>query len=124
MNLGTREGAAAALETLGNAANQLSQNRAELGAQQNRLASAIETERPPTSMLQNSESMIRDQDMARGVIDRTRNDDDAQAQYVRSRPGQHHPAKRRTTLGNVTPGAPARPVQPCMTRCPSVERSY
>jgi flagellin len=74
VNLGTREGATAALETLGNAADQLNQNRAGLGAQQSRLTSAIETRETANVNLQNSDSMIRDQDMARGVIDRTRND--------------------------------------------------
>ena len=74
VNLGTREGATAALETLGNAADQLNQNRAGLGAQQSRLTSAIETRETANVNIQNSDSMIRDQDMARGVIDRTRND--------------------------------------------------
>jgi flagellin len=72
-NLGTQEGAAAAVETLNNAANQISQGRANLGAQNNRLAAAIESRQTTSLNLQNSESAIRDQDVARGVVDRTRN---------------------------------------------------
>jgi flagellin len=73
VNLGTQEGAAAALETLNNAANQINQNRAGLGAQENQLAGAIEVRETTTTNLQEAESRIRDLDTGRGVIEKTRN---------------------------------------------------
>ena len=74
VNLGTQEGAAAAVETLNNAANQINEGRANLGAQNNRLNTAIESRQTTSVNLQNSESMVRDQDVARGLVDRTRNE--------------------------------------------------
>jgi len=74
LNLGTREGATAALDTLSNAANRISQGRANLGAQNNRLATAIEARQTAGVNLQNSESVLRDQDVARAAVERTRNE--------------------------------------------------
>ncbi len=74
IDLGTQAGAASALETLGNAAEQLGQNRAALGAQANGITSAIETKQTINVNFQESESMIRDQDIARGMMERTRNE--------------------------------------------------
>ncbi len=73
LDLGTQGGAAAALGTLANAASQLNQNRAGLGAQQNGLLEAINVRETATTNATESESRLRDLDVARGVIEQTRN---------------------------------------------------
>jgi flagellin len=72
VNLATQEGAAAALGTLQTAAEQVGSNRASLGAQERGLTSAIEARQGTTVNLQESESRIRDLDMARGVMENTK----------------------------------------------------
>lgn len=72
LDLSTVEGAANAITTADAAIGQLSDNRAETGAQINRFASAIEQRQ--TSVLNNTaaESAIRDADLAQAVMNRTR----------------------------------------------------
>lgn len=73
LDLSTAAGAAAALEATDAASAQISANRANIGAQSNRFESAIEQRSVAVQNQQESESNIRDLDVARGVIERTRN---------------------------------------------------
>lgn len=73
LDLSTAAGAAAALEATDTASNQISANRANLGAQSNRFESAINQREIATQNQQEAESNIRDLDIARGVIERTQN---------------------------------------------------
>lgn len=72
LDLSTLEGAANAISAADAALSQLSDNRAETGAQINRFASAIEQRQ--TSVLNNieAESAIRDAELAQAVLNRTR----------------------------------------------------
>ena len=73
LDLGTQEGAAAALDALDTAETRISQNRAGLGAQENRLTRGISARETTTQNLQESESMLRDLDVARATTEQTRN---------------------------------------------------
>jgi len=74
VNLATQGGATTALEQINTAINRLDQNRANLGAQENRLTRAIETRETATTNITESESRIRDLDIARAAMERTRNE--------------------------------------------------
>ena len=74
IDLSTEEGAQAALESLDTAQTQIASNRANLGAQQNALAATIEERSSNSINLQEAESRIRDLDVAREVIEQTRNE--------------------------------------------------
>ena len=73
VDLSTQEGAAAALEQLDGASSQISQNRANLGAQQNRIEQGISSRELTAQNLQESESAIRDLDVARATTEQVRN---------------------------------------------------
>lgn len=73
LDIGTQAGATAALDRLDTAAQRIDQNRANLGAQQNRLERGIEARETTSVNLQNSESLLRDLDIARATTERTRN---------------------------------------------------
>lgn len=72
VDLSTQAGATAAMGAADNAIGQIDTNRAEMGAQMNRFASAIEQRQISTENAAASESRIRDADMARVAMDRTR----------------------------------------------------
>ena len=74
LDLSTVEGANAALGALDAAQSTLSENRANLGAQLNRLDSAINQREEANLNAIESESRIRDLDIAQGILDRTRNE--------------------------------------------------
>lgn len=73
LDLGTQEGAAAALDALDTAESRISQNRASIGAQENRLTRGISARETTTQNLQESESMLRDLDVARATTEQARN---------------------------------------------------
>jgi flagellin len=73
INLGTPEEAAAAVETVNNALSSIGQNRAGLGAQENRLSQAIEQRETVGANQEEALSRIRDLDVARQTIDQARN---------------------------------------------------
>lgn len=74
VDLSTQAGASAALGQLDNAAQEITQNRANLGAQESGLTRAI-NEREQTSVdLAEAESRIRDLDVAEAFIEQTRNE--------------------------------------------------
>ena len=81
MNLSTQEGAEAAVEALGQAGEQISGNQALLGAQQNRLERAVEVREAGAEALTEAESRIRDVDVARAAIERSRNEVLLQASF-------------------------------------------
>jgi flagellin len=72
LDLSTQGGAAGALEQLDAALNQLGQSQASLGAQQNRFESAITTREEQQQNALASESAIRDLDVAREAVNRSR----------------------------------------------------
>lgn len=72
LDLSTQAGAQAALGAIDQAANQISQSRARLGAQANRFESAIEQRSNSVINAQDAESRIRDLDIAQGVLLRNR----------------------------------------------------
>jgi flagellin len=72
VDLSTQAGAAAAIEALDDAAQTISTNRANLGAQQNRLSSAIAQREISAQNAIEAESRIRDLDIARATIEQTR----------------------------------------------------
>ena len=74
LDLSTQAGAQAALGALDNAAESISTNRASLGAQQNRLSSAIAQREISSENAQAAESAIRDLDVGRAVIEQARNE--------------------------------------------------
>lgn len=74
VDLSTQGGAQAALGALDNAQTQINSNRANLGAQRNALSSTIEERSNRSLNLQEAESRIRDLDVARAFIERTRNE--------------------------------------------------
>lgn len=90
LDLTTQEGAKAALDRLGTAANTIDQNRASLGAQQNRFSAAIETRNTANQNIESAQSLIRDTDYANAAVERTKN----QMQILQSAFAQ--------TQGNVT----------------------
>ncbi|MBN2311466.1 MAG: flagellin FliC [Candidatus Hydrogenedentes bacterium] len=73
VDLTTQGGAANALGQVDNALNAVDQNRASLGAQQNRFERAISQREIAAQNSAEAESMIRDLDMAQGVMRQTQN---------------------------------------------------
>ncbi len=73
LDIGTVEGANNAIEALDTAAARVSQNRASLGAQENRFERAIEQRGIGIENSAAAESAIRDADFAREVMEQTRN---------------------------------------------------
>ena len=73
LDISTQAGASGAIGTLDAALQQVDQNRANLGAQINRFERGIETRQNTMVNQQESESRIRDLDVARAVIQQTRN---------------------------------------------------
>ncbi len=74
VDISTVEGAAAALNSSDTALGQVSQNRSRIGAQQNRFESAISQRETSVLNAQAAESNIRDLDLARASIERSRNE--------------------------------------------------
>ena len=72
VDLSTAGGAAAAIDALDDASQTISSNRASLGAQQNRLSSAIQQREIGAQNAQEAESRIRDLDIARATIEQAR----------------------------------------------------
>lgn len=74
LDLSTQAGAASALSALETAQTRISENRANVGAQQNRLESAINQREEAAVNSAASESRIRDLEVARASIDRARDE--------------------------------------------------
>jgi len=74
LDISTVAGAAAALSASDGALAQIGANRATLGAQQNRFESAINQREISVLNEQQAESSIRDLDLARATIERSRNE--------------------------------------------------
>jgi len=74
VDLSTQSGATAALGQLDSAAAAINGNRAALGAQQNRFEIAIEERELTAQNLQEADSRLRDLDVARAFVERTRNE--------------------------------------------------
>ena len=74
LDISTVEGAAAATLASDEALNRISNNRATIGAQQNRFESAINQREISVLNEQQAESSIRDLDLARASIERSRNE--------------------------------------------------
>jgi len=72
LDLSTQAGATAALTQLEGAADQINQNRAALGAQENGLATAADERSLASLNLQEADSRLRDLDVAQAFIDQTR----------------------------------------------------
>lgn len=72
-SLGTRAAASSAIKTFNDAINSVSTARAKLGAIQNRLEHTIQNLDTAAENLQSSESRIRDVDMAKEMVDFTKN---------------------------------------------------
>jgi flagellin len=73
LDLSTQAGASAALNQLDNAAGAITQNRASLGAQQNRFEAAIDERELASQNLQEADSRLRDLDVARAAVEQSRN---------------------------------------------------
>lgn len=73
LDLSTAESAAASVETIDTALTRIGQNRANLGAQENRFTRGIEQREGAVVTQQEAESRIRDVDIARQVMEQTRN---------------------------------------------------
>ncbi len=73
VDLSTQAGAQNALSSISTARNQIDQNRANLGAQQNRFESAIQVQQTNPQNATQAESRIRDLDIARQTIEQSRN---------------------------------------------------
>ncbi len=74
LELTTPEGAANALTALNTAANQINSARSGMGAQMNTIESAISERRNTGVNIAEAVSQIRDLDIARGVMEQTRDD--------------------------------------------------
>lgn len=74
LDLSTAAGAAAATQAADSALESIGSNRATIGAQQNRFESAIAQREVAVLNQQESESSIRDLDLARATVERTRNE--------------------------------------------------
>ncbi len=74
VDLSTQAGASAAMDQVETALTRASQNRAELGAQENRFQRAIEQRDITAENTASSESAIRDLDYARQFVEQTRNE--------------------------------------------------
>ena len=72
IDISTQAGANAAISAADTAGARINQNRATLGAQENRLASAINERETSAINLQEAESRIRDLDVARAAVDQSR----------------------------------------------------
>jgi len=72
VNVGTRDGAAAAISTLDSAIEAVSSQRSALGAVQNGLEHTIRSIDVAAENTQAAESRIRDADMAKAVMENTR----------------------------------------------------
>lgn len=72
LDLSTQAGASAALGQLDNASNAINQNRAAIGAQQNRFEVAINERDTESQNLQEADSRLRDLDVAQAFIEQTR----------------------------------------------------
>jgi flagellin len=72
LNLSTQAGASTALNALDNAASAINQNRAALGAQQNRFEVAVDDREVEAQNIQEADSRLRDLDVARAVVEQTR----------------------------------------------------
>ena len=73
LDIGTQEGAKAALETIENAINYVSDVRGTLGATQNRLDHTINNLSVMQENIQDAESTIRDTDVAEEMMSYTKN---------------------------------------------------
>ena len=73
MDISTKENANKALEVLDNALNKVSVERSKLGAVQNRLEHSIKNIDTSSENLQAAESRIRDVDMAKEMMNFTKN---------------------------------------------------
>jgi flagellin len=73
VDISTKWGAAVAIETVNNALQKVSHQRASLGAMQNRLEHTIKNLDTAAENLQASESRIRDVDMAKEIMEYTKN---------------------------------------------------
>jgi len=73
VDIATKWGAAVAIETVNNALQKVSHQRAALGAMQNRLEHTIKNLDTAAENLQASESRIRDVDMAKEIMEYTKN---------------------------------------------------
>lgn len=73
LDLSTAAGAQSAIDQLNTAQARLDQNRAGVGAQVNRFEQSISVRETATQSAQESESAIRDLDVARATIEQTRN---------------------------------------------------
>jgi flagellin len=73
VDISTKWGAATAIETVNNALQKVSHQRSSLGALQNRLEHTIKNLDTAAENLQAAESRIRDVDMAKEVMEFTRN---------------------------------------------------
>jgi flagellin len=74
VDISTQAGAASAVDQFDAALDQISQNRAALGAQSNRFETAISQRETETLNQQEAESRIRDADVARLAIEQSRNE--------------------------------------------------
>lgn len=74
LDMSTAAGAQSAMAQVATAQSQLDQNRANLGAQVNGFESAISQRQTSTENAAAAESLIRDADLARTSINRTRNE--------------------------------------------------
>lgn len=74
VDLSTQAGASAALNQIDSASAAINENRAALGAQQNRFEVAIEERELSAQNLQEADSRLRDLDVARAFVERTRNE--------------------------------------------------
>ena len=73
LDLGTQAGAQNALGAIDTALGRIGENRASLGAQENRFTSAIEARETQALNVEEAQSRIRDVDIARQTIEQTRN---------------------------------------------------
>ena len=73
INIATKFGAATAIETVNNALQRVSHQRGLLGAMQNRLEHTIKNLDASSENLQAAESRIRDVDMAKEIMEHTKN---------------------------------------------------
>jgi len=73
IDLSTAEGAQAALGAIGDARSQITESLSNIGAQSNRIESSLSVRETNTVNAQESESRIRDADIAQALLARTRN---------------------------------------------------
>ena len=72
VDIATREGAASAIDTIRDAIDKVSEQRASLGATQNRLEYTINNLDTASENLQSANSRIRDTDMAKMMMEYTK----------------------------------------------------